>query len=823
MSISLITFGGLASAAGSEELDWLSSQWLRAAILVYLTLERVCTRDALLAVFWPDSDGDSAGHRLSQAVYALRRAIGEDCIETKGRELRAGARLEADALEFERAIEAERYDEAIALYRGPFLAGVHLAETNAFQTWVDARRTRYARQFRKASRTVVDARMAAGDPAGAVAVAQAWVAADPLDDEAQHRLIELLAHVGGRTEALRQYESYTRFLEAEELEPLDQTRELVRALERETGTVIARTDREATVTAAVEKGLTQPDIAFETAAPAPVLPGGTVEQTTRRSRWQFAKYGIGLAILLLFVWAIWPQAEPLADPASATPGPPAERGAVLFFHDDSRDQQLDWFAWGLSHELSNALGDVHTLDLISMNGVRPYRDGLTLPAAVARNIDAYWLVGGSVNHIGSRLVTNVELIEGATGRRIAGKKIERPVAEAFPLIADVVDEVADFIRKEIGIEVRTQRWRAGTNSVAAFRLVQLASKEVDDAFKLAETDQVGAWKVLRRADSLLVDAARADRAWPEPLIQRAWAARRTALLVYFNRLAPDSVPQILRRGVLLADSASIMRPGDPAAIEARGVLHFESWRLAPADDTVDGNRMLRHAEADLRRAVNSGGNHPRGFDVLSWIHHSRGETATARSLAEKAFEADAYLEGIEQILIRLFNITFESGDDPAARQWCLLLGRRFPDTWSAADCRLMLMAWAEESPNVQEAWRIANRALNAMPPVLRPSLGPPLRIQVAGVLASASDTLSAEQVLRAAMGDGRLVNDPASRLELLQLEAGVRLLLNQPDSAEKLLDEYFRHYPDTRTRLARSRRFNALLSAEPDGSRLERR
>ncbi|HSL68829.1 MAG TPA: hypothetical protein VK864_01240, partial [Longimicrobiales bacterium] len=87
MSIRLFTLGGLQGYQADTELDWLASQWLRAAVLTYLALERTCTRDTLQAMLWPESDADSAAHRLSQAVYALRRALGEDCIETRGREL----------------------------------------------------------------------------------------------------------------------------------------------------------------------------------------------------------------------------------------------------------------------------------------------------------------------------------------------------------------------------------------------------------------------------------------------------------------------------------------------------------------------------------------------------------------------------------------------------------------------------------------------------------------------------------------------------------------------------------------------------------------
>lgn len=92
---------------------------------------------------------------------------------------------------------------------------------------VDARRAQYARAFRKASRDLLDAKRAAGDLTGAIEAAEHWIDRNPLDDEAQHRLIEALAAAGERAEAIRQYETYVRALEPDGLQPLDETVALV--------------------------------------------------------------------------------------------------------------------------------------------------------------------------------------------------------------------------------------------------------------------------------------------------------------------------------------------------------------------------------------------------------------------------------------------------------------------------------------------------------------------------------------------------------------------------------------------------------------------
>src|SRR5262245_44692192 len=67
-------------------------------------------------------------------------------------------------------------------------------------------------------------------PTAALTIAWQWVELESLEDEAQHRLIELLAATGERAEGLRQAESYEKLLREDGLEPLDETKKLLERL-----------------------------------------------------------------------------------------------------------------------------------------------------------------------------------------------------------------------------------------------------------------------------------------------------------------------------------------------------------------------------------------------------------------------------------------------------------------------------------------------------------------------------------------------------------------------------------------------------------------
>jgi DNA-binding SARP family transcriptional activator/Tfp pilus assembly protein PilF len=227
MTIRLTTLGGLHVEIDDVEVDSLHGKRMRAALFVHIAIERRVPRASLTTIFWPERREDSARHALRQSLYDLRRVLGADSLEATVHEVRASSLVRTDAHAFVTALERGDPESAARLYAGPFLKGIHLVDQRAWESWVDGRRTSYARDFRRACRDWLESKRATGDLAGALEAAQRWVAPDPFDDEAQHRLIETLVESGERTEAIRQYETFARLLEPEGLRPLDDTVTLI--------------------------------------------------------------------------------------------------------------------------------------------------------------------------------------------------------------------------------------------------------------------------------------------------------------------------------------------------------------------------------------------------------------------------------------------------------------------------------------------------------------------------------------------------------------------------------------------------------------------
>ena len=284
----------------------IPTQPKRLALLAYLALAHppgAHRRDTLLALFWPELSAEEARRALRQALHHLRRAVGEAAIETRADDqvqFQEGS-LWCDALAFQVAVAEGRPDDALALYRNGFLAGVHLPDVSAeLEEWIEQTRGRLRGIAGEAAAALSERAEGAGDLSGAVEAARVGCDLDPDDEARARRLMQLLDRRGDRAAALQIYERLARRLESEyQTSPSAETAALARSL-REVGR---------------EDQAPAPATAPEMVPPSPE-PAPTASRARPRARWLAPVVLLAALVLgaLLFT-------------ASRRPGP-ARSGAV---------------------------------------------------------------------------------------------------------------------------------------------------------------------------------------------------------------------------------------------------------------------------------------------------------------------------------------------------------------------------------------------------------------------------------------------------------------------------------------------------------------
>ena len=240
--------------AGELEADLRSDK--ARGLLAYLAVEsdQAHRREKLAGLLWPDYPDHSARANLRRALADLRLAIGDqqaspfflhigqDTIQFNTRSdatvdvLAFTGHLKSstlagthESLDLQSTVRA--FEEAVTLYRGPFLEGFSIPDSPDFEEWALLTREQLNRLMLQALHGLAAAYQELGQYEAALRHAWKQVEMDPWQERAHRQVMALLTLNGQRAAALAQYETCRRLLKSElGTEPSAQTRQLVEQL-----------------------------------------------------------------------------------------------------------------------------------------------------------------------------------------------------------------------------------------------------------------------------------------------------------------------------------------------------------------------------------------------------------------------------------------------------------------------------------------------------------------------------------------------------------------------------------------------------------------
>lgn len=509
----------------------------------------------------------------------------------------------------------------------------------------------------------------------------------------------------------------------------------------------------------------------------------------------------GVALLTLVAgwaaWSLWLQPRARAEATrteEATDWRSAlepDRVAVLYFDDFSEGGRLGYLADGITEALIHDLSQLEPLEVVSRNGVKPYRGGTAPLDSIARALGAGTLVEGSVEGNADRLVGTVQLIDGRDGTHLLSRRFERRGKDLLALRDDIVAEAGRLLGRRLGETLELERSRAGTRSDEAWALVRRAAALRDEADTLRWSlgEEAAARATLMRTDSLLAEAESRDPAWMEPVVQRGWLREQMAAFPAGGRAAADE--ESLRVGIAHAERALGETPGLPAALALRGALRYDlAWLAGPEE----AERLYDAAEADLRAALAADASVARAWVELAHLLRTRGAFAEASVAARKALEADPFLIHAEkEILFTLAHVWLELQELERALRWTEEGRRRYPAELSFAFQKLVILAgWPGADVPVDSA-RVLLRQIETAYGMESWPLG---RLQLAAVLALAGEADSARAL--AARVREASPDDPWADY----YEANVRVRLGENDRAIRLLASFLEAMPQRREYIA---------------------
>ena len=224
------------------------------ALLAFIILEAQTAhrREQLIGLLFPELPEDQARTNFRQTLTRLRRAIQDEeadppflIINRESIQFNPYSDYSLDVTTFQQLSHGcpqhypgrgynphcpgcrQQRQQAVQLYRGPFLSDLYLDDSAAYETWAGA----YRQTLHQAALTALQELAIHHEHSGEYRIAQHYaqqlLQLEPWEEETQQQLMRLLAYQGQRNTALRQYNTYASLLRQElGIEPLPETQTL---------------------------------------------------------------------------------------------------------------------------------------------------------------------------------------------------------------------------------------------------------------------------------------------------------------------------------------------------------------------------------------------------------------------------------------------------------------------------------------------------------------------------------------------------------------------------------------------------------------------
>jgi TolB-like protein/DNA-binding SARP family transcriptional activator/Tfp pilus assembly protein PilF len=699
-------------------------------------------REKLVAYLWPEADGERGRPLLSDSVYRINQAVGEEAIVAMGDELRLNSDvISSDVADFERAAESGDHERAAAIYAGPLLDGVNLVDGTEFERWLDGERARLARAYEE----VLDALAQAAESRGAAADAVTWwrrlAGHDPYSSRVALRLMQALAAIGDSAAAVRHAAVHTTLLR-EELgaEPNAAVLKLAERLRAQ--------PIEASLVGDAKDVVASKPVAFEPVAAHAVRPerAHNVEPSlapTHAAHEPKRRVSDGLRVALAFA-AIVAVGLFLWQRSQAYPSAPAASIAVLPFTDLSPGKDNAYFSDGITEELINTLTQVSGVHVAARTSAFAYKDRRIDVREIGRKLGVATVLEGSVRKSGGKIRITAQLANAEDGYQLWSESYDRELTDVFAIQEDISRTIVAVLRGRLVPAPPVQIAEQSTQDADAYDLY------LKGRYAWHQRTEAG----LRRAADYFEQAvARAGN------YARAYVGLGDAYAVlgFYDYLAPsESFPR--------------------AAEAARRALAIDSTLAAPYATLgyveMYYNWEWSNAEDLFRRSIALD---PSYSTAHQW--YANLLTATARfDEAQREMRTAQERDPLSLIANAALGWTFYyAGDFQRAIAQCdhtLELNRQF-------ELAHLWKGWALEGAgrpreaiaSITEAVRLGATTLSAL--------------SLAHALAAAGERDSASRVLASIESKGAQSYVPAYEI------AKVHLALGQPDDAMQWLDRAF--------------------------------
>lgn len=363
------------------------------------------------------------------------------------------------------------------------------------------------------------------------------------------------------------------------------------------------------------KGFDEPIGVYRvTLAPGATLaapePGRSDSPAEGSSRLKIVATAVILAVFAAAVYGyvIW-QAK---DPASPEPDVqlPSEKPsiAVLPFDNMSGDPAQDYFADGITEDLTTDLSRISGLFVVARNSSFAYKGRSVDLRTVAQQLGVRYLLEGSVRRVGDQVRINAQLVDGSSGGHLWAERFDGTMADVFALQDEVNRKIVSAL--EISLTAADE---------SRFNLVETTNPDAYDLMlRGIEEYNRFARETIADARDLFEQAAALD-----PGYARAYANIALTYGTEVNFGWASNREESIRLGLENADKALALDDSIPQIYMTRSLLYL-------------AQHQHRAAIEAAQRTVEVHPSYHDGYATLAFIGSFSGEYDRAMKALERA-------------------------------------------------------------------------------------------------------------------------------------------------------------------------------------------
>jgi TolB-like protein/class 3 adenylate cyclase len=360
-------------------------------------------------------------------------------------------------------------------------------------------------------------------------------------------------------------------------------------------------------------------------------------------------------------------------PAPEKSAPPRPSMVVLPFANIGGDPEQEHFVDGVTESLTTDLSRIRGAYVVARNTAFAYKGKPLDVKTIGRELNVRYVLEGSVQHGGSRMRLNVQLIDAESGNHLWAERFDKPLADLFDMQDEIVARLAGALNAQLAAAEARRAERAPTPDSMDLYFQGMAwvnkgvtpdnvaqARRLFDRALTADPDNVDALIGSAAADAvegvlLFVPDPMADFAAAEGKLTKALSSVPDHALGHmwlgfvniFTRRAAQGIAECEHALALdrnLASAHAYIGTGKTligCAEEAEAHVG-EALRLSPRDTmayrwmNIAGIaklylRSYEQAVAWFRRAIEANRNHPYAYFVLAAAHAPLGRLDEARS------------------------------------------------------------------------------------------------------------------------------------------------------------------------------------------------